>query len=389
MNGICCRQWIRVLCAFVWFAAGPSAAVTSPQTAGEGKWSSFYDWSTQLNSDPNCGNQQELVHAALIPRGSFRGTVLLWRSEQRGVACQNVNTPITYIFDPAMPSSLIELPEALTSDIFCAGQSWDKYGQLVVAGGIPVQTEDCEFPVETYRFRPQVLSGALVWDGGIPTAVIDMESSPWKRVGDMAIERYYPTVLPLSRRSIDNAVVPDFAGGSSLVAGGPQCGGGEGNEFWELLEAQPAGATEFYDPVIPEDPTGLDPEFGNRPNSPNYEEGGSPNPGEYEPYDRPPPVADPLLDSYPRMHQLSPNGAILVCGDVQDGGGTPVNAPGSVWVMRPRYDAGPTPWQFWKGPIVQPPTGTGRECTVASVLSRPSERADALVKRELTGSELS
>ena len=29
------------------------------------------------------------------------------------------------------------------------------------------------------------------------------------------------------------------------------------------------------------------------------------------------------------------------------------------------------------------------ECTVASVLSRPSERADALVKRELTGSELS
>ena len=414
----CLETWASCTLACALLLAPPLAAEPQCQ-AVEGSWSPTYDWHVQINRGvhPNApmgvtpapkpcdhfyaldpehvqNGAGEFVHAALIPTGGFRGCVVLWRKEKVAdpdyPACLQDENPdndcgpcvpaphaTTYFFDPGMPSLLIELDQDLESDIFCSGQSWDEYGQLVVAGGIPFQGENELYPDQSYRLRPAKMNAGIhwvTWGGqGYPrvTLALDPEQRPWTQLGDMAIRRYYPSLLPLLDLDLAYSVgyVPPagspstIAAGSTLVLGGPWDGAGGGNEFWEVLEGDTTSIstdpTDWRDPLIPADPTTTDPVY-NRPNSPNY----GPNGGQFTPShpdgftrpDHPAEPTDPLLDSYPRAYAVS-NAEVFATGDV----GEATNAPGTTWVIGPREPgAADAAWTLRPGPIViPPPSGQG------------------------------
>ncbi|MCI0657201.1 MAG: hypothetical protein L0170_09040, partial [Acidobacteria bacterium] len=254
--------------------AWPSMPQAQGCTAGVGSWSPVYNWESQIN-DAGCGTgggslEHEFSHAALISRGFLRGMVLLWRKEVTPSSpppgCGFTHTPEVWIFDPANPSTLYKISQQLSSDVFCSGQSFDQYGQLIVCGGIATEAgcpPDCNFPVETYRFRPQQVDGGIT-----PGGKIVLTGNPWKLLGNMAIRRYYPTVIALLRDAVFRSIMPFglpveemLAGASILVAGGPTfkwpddmgfASGADGNEYWELMPPVLGGAaTAWYPPFLP------------------------------------------------------------------------------------------------------------------------------------------
>ncbi len=383
---------LAVFFVFAGMLARPSM-VDAQCNPGVGTWSSVYDWESQINSTA-CGiggasTEYEFSHAALIPQGFLRGSVLLWRKERAATGCGAGNTPRTWIFNPSNPNTLWKIPQQLSSDGFCAGQSWDKHGQLIVCGGIAQEAgcpPACLFPVETYRFRPQLLEGGITPGGG---GVIT--SNPWKRIGDMVIRRYYPTTIALHRDPVFRSLLPvglppneQLSGAAIMVAGGPTfqwpddqglASGADGNEYWELMPPVLGGtATSWYPPFLPQSPTVHDDYYGDATwpygenNNPNWDKN-SPHfaafpSATYDGYQRPtkpgtPPYADRVFDSYPRMFQTSAGGEILTCGDV-DTGRPPANEPGTTWVIKPRMTTGgvQTNWESHVGPEGPDPVGT-------------------------------
>ncbi len=365
------------------------------QVPGVGQWSSTYDWHEQINRGQHPGSPAskpcdhwdsndpsyrqngagEFVHAALVPVGQLQGCVVLWRKEKAASnypcagcsPCVPVDHLNTWFFDPGMPTVLFELKQALMSDIFCAGQSWDKNGDLIVGGGIPVDAETGEYPPESYRLGSSRL--IVVWPlgGGYPQVKNGVIGAgpPWTQLENMAVPRYYPTMLPLIADDLlhSTTYVPPagqsslIAGGGTLVLGGPWDGASGGNEYWEILEPQSAA---WRRPLIPILPTEFDGTYG-RQNSPNS--GGSgggftpSNPDFYIRPDHPAEPTDPLLDSYPRAYAVS-NREVFLAGDV----GEATNAPGLTWLIKPRYDGGPNPhgnWVLRPGPEGQTPPGQG------------------------------
>lgn len=348
---------------------------------GAEAWSGPYDWRSQLvfgyGQAQVCG-ELEISHAALIPRGILRGKVLIWRKERTNTppTCIDSDTDVTWIYDPSNPTELLPINQALNSDIFCGGLSWDRHGQLIVCGGVPTPeclptgdcgTTTCILPVETYRFRPQQLDAGIT-----PGGKIVLTGNPWKQLGSMLIRRYYPTVITLGKTqlyrsddfdqfgppgSMEDAPLPLS---TTMVAGGPACGGGEGNEYWELLPPALTGTTPWEAAFIPKNPTLEDPDYAPKLNSPNFAYFPPPTGSGYDPYERPAGLTNPLgkttaqpvLDSYPRMYLTSFKSQILVCGDV-DTSSTPANAAGSVWVIKPRFTSAGSPnyWQSLNGPI--------------------------------------
>jgi hypothetical protein len=99
--------------------------------------------------------------------------------------------------------------------------------------------------------------------------------------------------------------------------------------------------------MLPEDPAGSDPNQPAQANSPHF---AAFPPADFEEYLRPGPVAaERLLDSYPRAYVMS-NGDVFVESDVDTAPAPQPNAPGSSWVIKPRYD-GPGHWELHPGPF--------------------------------------
>jgi len=259
------------------------------------------------------------------------------------------------------PPRLIALNQALSSEIFCGGASWNSSGELVVVGGLTTTPyPDAWYPVETYRFNPLNLGPLIFSQGtGYPHATYSPASPPWEQLGNLASPRYYPTVIPL------NAVTPLYSANvtstcaalsasSVMVLGGPpsrHSGGAlyDSNEFWELLPPQ---ATAWSCPIVPP--------AGNPDIPPSHSPLYHPTPTTTIPLDRYSllPTGNPpkfLLDSYPRAFQVS-NNSIFVPGDV-DTATVPTTQgnlpkPGNSWVMKPRTAQTPNQaeWQFFRGP---------------------------------------
>ena len=353
------------------------------QIPGVGQWSPTYDWHEQINrgqhpsgpmeakpcdhwdpSDPNYvqNGAGEFVHAALVPVGQLQGCVVLWRKEKAAnssypcagcAPCEPVDHLNTWFFDPGMPTVLFELVQGLQSDIFCAGQSWDRNGELIVAGGIPVDSEVGTYPPETYRLGASRLT--VVWPigGGYPQVQNGVIGAgpPWATLANMEVPRYYPTVLPLIDDDLRYSTAyvppagesPTIAGGGTQVLGGPWDGASGGNEFWEVLEPQSDAWRRAFLPV---DPAAADTAYGNRQNSPNYgTSGGGFQPSSPDHYLRPEHPAqptDPLLDSYPRAYAVSTR-EVFLAGDV----GEATNAPGLTWLITPRYEMGSNRYERW------------------------------------------
>jgi len=254
--------------------------------------------------------------------------------------------------DPSNPGTLYRIdlqtnpddpqqPEfrALPSAIFCAGQSWDKAGRLVVAGGQPLNPM---LPSTTaYKFDPNALASATITPG---SPIVLTEGGPriWDALGPMAIGRYYPTLITLNKDPVllsdaHACTNPDPRdGSSSLILGGPPLVTNEGNEFWEMHSPR---LTNWYCPLVPE---GLSSTSGG-----HWPSGGLPHDDFSLHPDTDPP--EPLLDTYPRAFQTEVGGRIFVAGDT-DTANSPPNAPGSSWVIKLRYDSGNPDSQLWRGP---------------------------------------
>jgi len=130
---------------------GPQAKA---QSSTLGSWAGPWDYTAQLGTTIGCAFD-EFSHAALIPRGQHAGKVLLWKEE-----CGSVTTTQVWVVDPANPDRVIRAPNVnLVSDIFCAGQSWDALGRLVIAGGF--NGSHTLTPDQVYRFDPAGLGSVI------------------------------------------------------------------------------------------------------------------------------------------------------------------------------------------------------------------------------------
>ena len=129
------------------------------------------------------------VHMALIPKGPHRGHALVWDVEgPQPSAAWDQRWAIVDASEPGAPvfwNGELTLPEE-GGDLFCAGHAWTSNGELLVAGG-----------TASYggagHHGEGILGGRLVYlwdpDGGA--------TGVWRRQTDLAVDRWYPTVVLL------------------------------------------------------------------------------------------------------------------------------------------------------------------------------------------------
>ena len=411
---------LRVLVAFAstgWFAE-PAAAQTDPK----GSWGPVIDWEYWIAERADCDptgqflacppptdpdectggllvgqgcTEPEISHAALMSTGTYAGWFLFWRKELDPDNCScSRNNRRLWAVDPSHPEDAVRIHFAFENGIFCAGQSWDRLGQLLIAGGITAGCVETETqPAAAYRFRPTSL-GEIVYTFPLPTPpepffapkVFQFLRPPVKQQGYMVIGRYYPTVMPLKDEEAQfssnlkvngQSASGTIPAGVNLVLGGPPklqaVGGGalaEGNEVWEAISTDTTSSLEWEHPFIPVDPTGIDSlwltwtsgQGGSNEswdhNAPHYDETipegqlfGEPTMGTYDTYPRlPANYPDRLLDSYPRVFQLT-DGEVLICGDVDTSASLSLGDTGATWVIDPDYwEALENGWESWRGP---------------------------------------
>ena len=233
-----------------------------------GSWEGPWDWQgTILSGAPPCPDGKEISHGALIPDGMYRGHVLMWRTQKNPPPnCdQFTQTTKVFVLNPMLPSTLLTVNQALPSQIFCSGSTWQGTGQLLVVGGLP--SSGAGRPFQTYRFAPT----ALGQFSGMPPAIM---GSPWIQLDDMQFARYYSTVMGLNRKTVSlPGVGSNLLGGSSLIIGGPPAiVGQEGNETWETNSPGQSSFTLFLPPAHfqPPGPCGFDPPFQGAPDPSPY-----------------------------------------------------------------------------------------------------------------------
>lgn len=364
-------QRVALDCALATLAASVTAAQAP---IGPGSWTALLDWSAQLSvvqsttTIPGASCFPNTIgHAALVPTGVHRGKVLLWNVESFNQYCQDPATcvggacdvtKLTWLFDPASPSALIELrqtPNPFTTNIFCSGTSWDADGNLIVAGGEDIVVnaggvaQAGPFPKATYRFLPGALSSVQV-DPPPPlgTGFPFITASAWTATGDMGSRRNYPTVMLLGRRDFlsDCPTSPFHNGAGSFVLGGRPAAF-DGNEIWDFLDrSAPAWSCAFRPalPVTPYPHPFVDhTDCATNPLScvthPTITYAPKKAPGQPDTL-----YPDLALESYPRAFQIS-NGEIVIAGD-RDKAVPPTNTAGLTWVLRPHYATSEQGWEL-------------------------------------------
>jgi len=193
----------------------------------------FHDGYGWPQPDPSHnGRCFEAVHMAVIPKGPFRGHVLVWDINSVVAKVHPLGLPPTVPQIPAQPSgqsyqayAIIDPADAPVSGIryrnylvpigtplsgvtyplraknlFCSGHAWSPYGDLIVAGGT-----DFVFDAQgaivfaggtlNYVFNPKL---PCFWPGTSfayhPTAGSVTHAGMWQRGPDLQVPRWYPTV---------------------------------------------------------------------------------------------------------------------------------------------------------------------------------------------------
>jgi len=330
-----------------------------------------YDWSLQLTC--SSGPHSDISAGALIPVGPHRGKVLFWR-QGCGSAPQTVSS---YLFDPARPGDLITITHpGITSDLFCAGFSWDSQGQLVVAGGAPTNSTAPCTPstpgftcgTETYLFSPGALSGSVLESVSSGQRIVQ-GSNAWQRVDDMNDSRYYPSLCPLNRR-------PFGTGGATYLGGGHLVVGGSPNPYPPLPATAPctfapttylSDATERWQQIVSQRPPPATTFWDARVLYPDGAGAVPAAPASPVPFDRYDILGNlvptyttqptPKLETYPRMFQLADlrvdqRQHIFVANDLPAFANVlPLRNPdGMAWTIKPPYGT-QTNWQIHQAPF--------------------------------------
>jgi len=322
----------------------------------DGCWAGPWSWNCQINPQGVDCELGEIAHAALIPRGPYRGMVLLWRREcTDGVP--GINTT-AWILDPSYPELLLRVEAPLSSSIFCSGASWDSGGALVVAGGARTDPSPPGEPKRTYRFLPGALqSPPLTSTNSLClTQFPVVTGNAWQFVDDMELGRWYPTIITLMKGVLAAGTQHEMPASSTLLLGGSTCEsncashpGGHAVAHWQTLPPRgfnpPGWSHTLYPdgPLTHTTPTTPTPEVYERKAVSGQE------------------LPVPRVDSYPRALQLSDMGP-LIGGPKRNvfiPGDTNTTFPedhrkavaGATWVVRLRYaNAGNTTSELWRGP---------------------------------------
>ena len=300
-----------------------------------GAWAGPWEWNADVCSSYSCtdeGLPVEFLHGAVIPTGRYKGRVLLLRADT-GPNCTGLTALETWMFDPAYPTRLTRIfHDSVPYNMECGGQSCDRLGRLVLAGGfpgpLPTNLNDAAF-----RFDPRAPGAATypeVATGGVPTPCDPPTiagGNCWSQIGDLHLPHYYPTLIPLIRWAVLGAQLGSIVGANAIIGGPPGAEhsiGARGNEVWQLLDPSNANSTgQWSDPIVPEN-------YGNSRNGDDT----IPQPPntwpvigtDYEEYQLERDTSDPnseypspLLDSYPRSFQLSEptHGQVFIAGDTR------------------------------------------------------------------------
>jgi hypothetical protein len=306
----------------------------------------------------------------------MKGTVII--CPDLPVCPPNVTQTQMFLFEPWYPTVLGEVDASFETDIFCAGMSWNWRGRLLVAGGFRLGTM---FPCETYLFDPLMIDASYTVNppGGIRVYGYN-GATPLPSVDSMSTDRYYPSLVPLSRQPIVSSGVldccfnvdmcecigppdpaPTISGAGHLVLGGPHHppSANDGNELWQVFDS----TTEKWSHTLrTDDPLTIDPSLINMG-----------NPEDVEKYfEKKLPAAPPqdevyeLLDSYPRAFQLGgpePGVELRVKGQVFVANDVDTNAfphavapspPAKSWVIKPPAATATNTWELWHG-VDEPP----------------------------------
>jgi hypothetical protein len=321
------------------------------QLSDTGRFAGPWEWNSLICSSYACshGPAVEFYHGGVIPLGAHAGKVVLTRLDT-DATCQSNNTTETWMFDPANPATLVLIQSQLVPGTStCAGNSWDRRGRWVLAGGAPLVGPAPND--EVYRFDPRQLGLVQYPPDEQPCTppYIDAPNA-WVQIGSLKKARYYATLSQLTREPIQTTPAggcTDGIDGANLTFGGPPDGlppgALVGNAVWDLLD--PDGS-DWSCPLAPND----DP---------------SPPPQPRQEYTRHPTSnpANPLLDSYGKGFQLSAAARrqFFVAGDTRThADGKPpdpyINPTGfltgkeTLTMMIPYLSVGQNQWELWRSP---------------------------------------
>lgn len=175
------------------------------------------------------------IHASLIPKGPQRGSVIVWDRSILTAIVPNIDPINAWSFQPwavvdpsDTPSGYVHrnylLPigpiESISGNIyypniFCAGQTWSSYGDLIVAGGVRWDSYGLQYAdTRLYAWNPAVSTSFLSGPRKGPVTCQALNGGhygednegygAWVQGPDLVTYRYYPTVTlvpSISRQS--------------------------------------------------------------------------------------------------------------------------------------------------------------------------------------------
>jgi len=326
------------------WAAAPLILLSLESRISAQTWTGPWDWTSCHQVNPICTTQgvfAEFSHAAPIPTGLYRGKVLMWHREiaydpTSATPCEPTYSTYGYIFDPLAPNDLILIKDAVPSDIFCASSTWDPNGRPIVVGG---NRQAPALLNNAYRFHP----GSL----GVPIGSgcgLHIVSRVWQALYDMRFPRFYPTIIGLTKETIQydasTTYCTNIVGGAHLVLGGPNGASPSyagvtnfellpyGSKQWACSVSETGSGSAFYriaEYMLYTDSTEVVPPLG--------------QPGN---------LYDGKLDSYPRAFQLS-NGDVLTIHDADTPtlAGAVANHPQQCFALR-LNQGGASKFESWR-----------------------------------------
>jgi hypothetical protein len=214
----------------IWIGVAPGTVPPQVTFTGGAVFVPGYGWPQPATPGGTCFNA---IHMSVIPKGPYRGMVLVF---DRTDIVAAKNPPIPGIADPApfhvqayqayaiidpadsplgniryrnfvvpIGSEYVPGGALIGKTLFCSGHAWTPFGDLVVSGGTDSQNGTPPFVggMLTYVFNPREAciwpaSGSIEYypspGGAIPTPSSSDYFGMWVKAPDLALRRWYPTV---------------------------------------------------------------------------------------------------------------------------------------------------------------------------------------------------
>ncbi len=178
------------------------------------------------------GKNFNAVHMSLIPKGPYRGMVIVWNRDERVIAGWPLSNPVLTAFQPYAivdtadvpaedpPGSgirvryrnfLLPVGQASDEDLFCAGHAWSPYGDLIVVGGTDYILSSPSYHGGrlTFVWNPRRPIGSWPFQTGLGSqfylprqpGTLQGFDGLWVQGPSLVKERWYPTATLTHRMS--------------------------------------------------------------------------------------------------------------------------------------------------------------------------------------------